>query len=87
MDVPLHKYWGHVPLSHGDRRPCLSYSSLTLVLGTALIYFNFNVNVCQNIDNINIEVEAGHHEMIHFAAQGRCIMYIEVTNNEQLSRC
>ena len=38
-----------------------------------------NVNACQNVDAASIEVRAGHHEMIHFAAQGQCTMSIEVT--------
>ena len=36
------------------------------------------MNVCQHVVADSIEVKAGHREMIHFGAPGKCIMDIEV---------
>jgi len=37
MDVPLPKYWGHIPLSHRDRRPCLDLINTVRIVSTPMV--------------------------------------------------
>ena len=44
MDVPLHKYWGHVPLSYRDWRPwVMSFIVSSNRNNCCLLYFNANI--------------------------------------------